>query len=349
MPPCPSLSGMSRPAALRAGMRRAVATRVSSYTGADIPAPARGAGHFLHIDDFTTDELKSMLDQAALVKKTFKGGDTSFQPFKGMSLAMIFAKASMRTKMSFETGFTKLGGTATYLGPDEAGVGKREAPKDVARVLSRYNNMIMARLFDHEHILELARYAEVPVINGLTDYNHPCQIMADAQTLIEARGSLEGSKVVYVGDGNNIVNSWLRLAARFPFEFVCVSPEGYTPDPATVALAENSPVGSTVLVTSDTDAVKGADVIYTDVWASMGQKAEAAERFKKFQGFTVDEAMMAKAGPQAFFMHCLPAERGIECTDGVIESDRSIVFSEAENRMWAQMGVMLHMMGAGLM
>lgn len=263
-------------------------------------------------------------------------------------MAMIFAKPSMRTRVSFETGFSLLGGHAIYLGPDDIQMGSREETRDVARVLSRYNDIIMARLFAHQDILDLARYSSVPVINGLTDFNHPCQIMADALTIIEHIGKLEGTKVVYVGDGNNIVHSWLLLAAVIPFHFVCACPKGFEPDESTVEKARHSGV-STIEITNDPKgAVKGANVVYTDVWASMGQKEEAAHRRQVFQGFQVDEALMKLAGPQAFFMHCLPAERGVEVTDGVIEAPNSIVFPQAENRMHAQNAIMLHSLGLGL-
>jgi ornithine carbamoyltransferase len=203
----------------------------------------------------------------------------------------------------------------------------------------------MARLFAHEDILELAEHSDSPVINGLTDYNHPCQIMADIMTVEEHIGRYENLKIVYVGDGNNIVHSWLRLAAKFPMDFVCACPVGYEPDPATVELARAAGVSQITISNDPMEAVKSADVIYTDVWASMGQKEEAEERKRRFQGFQVNEAMMAAAGPQAKFMHCLPAERGVECTDGVVEAPYSIVFDEAENRMHAQNGIMLHAMG----
>jgi ornithine carbamoyltransferase len=238
-----------------------------------------------------------------------------------------------------------LGGHAIYLGPDTIQLGQREATKDIARVIARYNDLIMARLFAHADLLELATFSDVPVINGLTDYNHPCQIMADALTMVETVGRVDGTKVVYVGDGNNITHSWIRLAGRYALDFVCACPPGYEPDAATVAAANAAGVGRVSVSHEPMDAVRGADVVYTDVWASMGQKAEAAERRARFQGFCVDEAMMAAAGPQAWFQHCLPAERGVETTDGVVESPRSVVFQEAENRMHAQNAIMLHCMG----
>ncbi len=299
---------------------------------------------FIHITDFTTDEILATLDLAEEIKQRFRKRD-AFRPFAGQSLAMIFAKPSARTRVSFETGFTWMGGHALYLGPNDIGIGKREAVKDIARVFSRYNDMIMARLFDHHHMEELAEHATIPVVNGLTDYNHPCQIMADILTIREHRGQLDNLKIVYVGDGNNIVHSWLRLAARLPFHFVCACPEGYEPDPDTVALARGKS-GSEVSIVHDLEAaVKDADVIYTDVWASMGQKDEAEQRAQIFKSFQVNEAVMEKTGKHTLFMHCLPAERGREVTDGVLEAPYSIVFDEAENRMHAQNAIMLKLAG----
>jgi len=299
---------------------------------------------FLHVDDLSTDESWQVLEMSRDIKAKF-GRRADFKPFRDHTLAMIFAKPSARTRVSFETGFFRLGGHAVYLTPQDIDIGKREAVKDIARVVSRYNDMIMARLFDHAHILELAEYASVPVINALTDYNHPCQIMADIFTVWEKRGHLDALKVVYVGDGNNIVHSWLRLAARLPMEFVCACPERYLPDQATVDLARRAG-GSRITVTHDPlQAVRGADVVYTDVWASMGKKHEFEERKGHFAGFQVNEALMAAAGPQAYFMHCLPAQRDVEVTDAVLESPASIVFDEAENRMHVQNAIMLFLTG----
>jgi ornithine carbamoyltransferase len=205
--------------------------------------------------------------------------------------------------------------------------------------------MIMARLFDHQHIIELAEYASIPVVNGLTDYNHPCQIMADILTLYEHRGNLDDMKIVYVGDGNNIVHSWLHLAARIPFHFTCVCPEGFEPDESTIQLVEDAGI-STVEVMHDPKAgVVGADLIYTDTWASMGQKDEAVARGKIFTDFQVNTAMMNATGKKTIFMHCLPAERGREVTDAVMESPSSIVFDEAENRIHAQNAIMVKIAG----
>ncbi|TKY75169.1 Ornithine carbamoyltransferase [Spatholobus suberectus] len=224
-------------------------------------------------------------------------------------------------------------------------MGKREETCDVARVLSRFNDIIMARVFAHQDVLDLAKYATVPVINGLTDYNHPCQIMADALTMIEAIGRFEGTKVVYVGDGNNIVHSWLLMASVIPFHFVCACPKGFEPDPKTVEKARKAGISKIEITNDPKEAVKGADVVYSDVWASMGQKEEAEYRCQVFQGFQVDQNLMDMAGSKAFFMHCLPAERGVEVTDEVIEAPNSVVFPQAENRMHAQNAIMLHVLG----
>jgi ornithine carbamoyltransferase len=299
---------------------------------------------FLHVDDLSSEEIWQVLEMSREVKARFQRRD-DFKPFRDQSLAMIFSKPSARTRVSFETGFYRLGGHAVYLTPQDIDIGKREAVKDIARVVSRYNDLIMARLFDHAYIRELAEYASVPVINALTDYNHPCQIMADIFTVWEKRGHLDDLKIVYVGDGNNIVHSWLRLATRIPMHFVCACPERYLPDGDTVALARAAG-GSTIAIEHDPlKAVAEADVVYTDVWASMGQKHELEERKRHFEGFQVNEALMAAAGPGAYFMHCLPAQRGLEVTDAVIESPASIVFDEAENRMHVQNAIMLFLTG----
>ena len=300
--------------------------------------------NFLHITDFDTEEIISTLRLALELKAGLKAGD-DYRPFKGQTLAMIFAKPSARTRVSFETGFFRLGGHALYLGPQDIQLGKREATKDMARVLSGFNDMIMARLFAHSDIMELGEYATVPVINGLTDYNHPCQIMADMLTIFERLSRWEDVKIVYVGDGNNIVHSWLRLAARLPLHFVCACPEGYLPDAATVKLAREAGLSTIEISHDPKSAVKDADIVYTDVWASMGQKEEFQERYARFQGFQINDELMAATGQKSLFMHCLPAERGVEVTDSVMEADYSIVFQQAENRMHAQNAIMLKIAG----
>ena len=299
---------------------------------------------FLHITDLTTQVILDFIDLAKEIKTKVLNKE-DYQPFNNCSLAMIFAKPSARTRVSFETGFFRLGGHALYLGPNDIGIGKREEVKDIARVFSGYNDMIMARLFDHRHILELAEYATVPVINGLTDYNHPCQIMADIFTIYEHRGNLNEMKVVYVGDGNNIVHSWLRLAARIPLHFTCICPEGFEPDTKTINLIEEAGLSTFELSHDPKKDIIDADVIYTDVWASMGQKDEVQTREKAFADFQVNSSMLNSTGKNTLFMHCLPAERGREVTDKVMESSNSIVFDQAENRMHAQNAIMVMLAG----
>uniref|UniRef100_A0A7S0RC67 ornithine carbamoyltransferase n=1 Tax=Pyramimonas obovata TaxID=1411642 RepID=A0A7S0RC67_9CHLO len=319
--------------------------RHANHARAELPSGS--TKHFLHLDDYTKDELFGLLKRAAEVKALLKSGDRSFTPLEGKTMAMIFAKPSMRTRVSFETGFSLLGGHAIYLGNDTIDLGKREATKDVARVLSGFNDIIMARTFAHQDVMDLAEYGSVPVINGLTDYNHPCQILADALTIWETSGKMEGMKVVYMGDGNNIVNSWLRYASVVPMDFTCCCPEGFLPDEETTAKAVAAGVSKITISHDPATAVLDADYIYTDVWASMGQKEEAEKREAVFRdaGFQVDGAMMARAGSQCKFLHCLPAERGRECTDEVCEADYSVIFQQAENRMHAQNAVILHLLG----
>ncbi len=233
--------------------------------------------HFLHISDYSESELWKILNLAKDLKQKFHNRE-DYKPFHNKSLAMIFAKPSARTRVSFETGFEWMGGHALFLGPDDIGIGKREAIKDISRLFSRYNDVIMARLFDHEHIIELAEYSTIPVINGLTDYNHPCQIMTDIFTVWEHLGELDNPKIVYMGDGNNIVHSWLHLAMRIPMNFVCCCPEDYTPDQTTLNNAVDSKISDIEISHNPNEAIKNADVVYTDVWASMGQKEEALHR-----------------------------------------------------------------------
>ena len=296
--------------------------------------------HFLHISDYSKEELWEILDLAKIVKSKFRKREDN-KVFNNKSLAMIFAKPSARTRVSFETGFEWMGGHALFLGPNDIGIGKREAIKDISRVLSRYNDIIMARLFEHEHIIELAEHSSVPIVNGLTDYNHPCQIMADIFTVWENLNDIDGAKIVYMGDGNNIVHSWLHLSMRFPLDFVCCCPEDYEPDAELVNQAKESGVSKITITNDPVSAVSGADVIYTDVWASMGQKEEAEERERVFKNFQVNEKLMSLTGKDTLFMHCLPAERDREVTDGVMESDNSIVFDQAENRMHVQNAIMI--------
>ena len=298
--------------------------------------------HFLHISDYSNSELWEILKLAKELKSKFHLRE-DHKIFQNRSLAMIFAKPSARTRVSFETGFEWMGGHALFLGPNDIGIGKREAIKDISRLFSRYNDVIMARLFDHDHILELAEYSTIPVINGLTDYNHPCQIMTDIFTVWEHLGTIDNPKIVYMGDGNNIVHSWLQLAMKIPIDFVCCCPEDFKPDEATLQKAIDSGISKINISHNPTEAILNADIVYTDVWASMGQKDEAAEREKLFSSFQVNEDLIEKSGKKTFFMHCLPAERGREVTDGVMEADYSIVFDQAENRMHVQNAIMAYL------
>ena len=300
------------------------------------------AKHLLHISDYSTDQIWEILHLSKELKTKFHNKE-NFKPFRDRSLAMIFAKPSARTRVSFETGFEWMGGHALFLGPNDIGIGKREAIKDISRLFSRYNDVIMARLFDHNHIIELAEYSDIPVINGLTDYNHPCQIICDILTIWEHKGSLDNLKICYMGDGNNIVHSWLQLASRLPMDFVCCGPEGFEPDLETVKMVEDSASSSFQLSHDPISAVRDADVIYTDVWASMGQKEEATEREKVFAPYQVNKDLISNTGKDTLFMHCLPAERGREVTDEVMESKNSIVFDQAENRMHAQNAIMVYL------
>ena len=298
--------------------------------------------HFLHISDYNESELWEILNLAKDLKEKFHSNE-DYNPFKNKSLAMIFAKPSARTRVSFETGFEWMGGHALFLGPNDIGIGKREATKDISRLFSRYNDIMMARLFDHDHILELAKYSTIPVINGLTDYNHPCQIMTDIFTIWEHLRNIDKPKIVYMGDGNNIVHSWLHLAMRVPINFVCCCPEEYTPDQNTINKALEDKISDIAVSHNPKDAIKHADIVYTDVWASMGQKKETAQREKIFSNFQVNESLMEASGKRTLFMHCLPAERGREVTDGVMEADYSIVFDQAENRMHIQNAIMVYL------
>ena len=295
---------------------------------------------FLSIADLGRDEIDDIFKLAADIKRKIKSGET-YHPLKGKTLAMIFQKPSARTRISFDTGMYLLGGYALNLSPAEIGIGTREAVSDVARVVSRYNDLIMARLFGHEDIIELAKYASVPVINGLTDLLHPCQIMADAFTLIEHRKSVEGLKIAYMGDGNNVANSWVNFASRYPIRLSLGTPEGFDPPADLIESAKKAGLSEISIHRDPHEAVADADVIYADVWASMGQEAETENRMKIFKDYQVNDALVKSAKKDVLVMHCLPAHRGQEITDSVIESPHSIVFDEAENRMHVQNAIMV--------
>ena len=299
--------------------------------------------NFISIADLSADEIHQTLELAVEIKAKLKAGE-DYKPLAGKTMAMIFAKPSARTRISFETGIQKLGGYALYLSPDDISIGKREAVKDIAQVISRYNEAIMARLFSHEHMLELAEYASIPVINGLTDYNHPCQVMGDILTVKEHRKNLDNLKVVFVGDGNNVVNSWLNLAAKIPMNFVLTGPDGYDPDEKTLTSARESGISNIEIIHDPVEAMKDADVVYTDVWASMGQEEESVKRAEEFKVYQLNSDLMSHAKPTALVMHCLPAHRGEEITDEVIDGANSIVFDQAENRMHIQNAIMVQLM-----
>jgi len=299
--------------------------------------------NFLHIDDLNKTEFEEIIQNAKNVKSKFKNNE-EFLPLTNKTMAMIFAKPSARTRISFEVGFYRLGGHALFLGPNDIGIGKRESVSDVAQVLSRFNDIIMARLFDHSHILELGKYADIPVINGLTDFNHPCQIMADIFTIIEKKGKADDLKISYVGDGNNIVHSWLELAMIIPINFTIICPESFKPDMNLFEKAKNKGLSNIEISHDPFSGIKGSDVVYTDVWASMGQKEEAEERRTIFKDFQVNSSLMNRAKSDAIFMHCLPAERGVEVTDEVCDSANSVIFDQAENRMHAQNAIILKLM-----
>jgi ornithine carbamoyltransferase len=294
---------------------------------------------FLAIPDYTRDELLGLFDLA----ERMRSGVYRDKPLAGKSLAMIFMKSSTRTRVSFEVGTWQLGGHALFLSPRDVQLGRGEPIADTARVLSRYVDGIMIRTFGHDEVVELARHATVPVINGLTDLLHPCQILADLLTVRQHLGTIDGRKVAWVGDGNNMANSWINGAYRLGFDLTLACPEGYDPDPAILKRAQT---GANVRVVRDpAEAVEGADVVNTDVWASMGQEEEQAIREKAFRGYIVDDALMSRAQQDAIFMHCLPAHRGEEVAASVIDGPQSVVWDEAENRLHVQKAIMAHLMG----
>lgn len=306
---------------------------------------ARTSPHFLTLADHTTEDVRRYLHLARMVKLN----PGAFRDAcAGQTLAMIFLKPSLRTRVSFQTGIFQLGGQGLYLGPTDIQIHRGESMADTARVLSRYVDGILARMFSHDDMLELAGHAEVPVLNGLTDHNHPCQVLADLQTMEEKFGHLTGRKLAYVGDGNNMAHSLMHGGALMGMHVAIAHPEGYGPDAEVLRRARRlaeSTGGSVTVGTSPQDAVSEADVVYNDVWASMGQESEAGERLTIFEAYRVDRALMAQARPSAIYMHCLPAHRGEEVTAEVIDGPQSVVFDQAENRIHAQKAVLIHLMG----
>jgi ornithine carbamoyltransferase len=296
---------------------------------------------FLAIPDFDTHELYEILDHA----QRMKVGQYRERPLAGRTLAMIFEKSSTRTRVSFEVGTYQLGGHALFLSSRDIQLGRGEPIRDMARVLSRYVDGIMIRTFAQNSVEELASFASVPVINGLTDLLHPCQIMADVMTIQENFGAdLRERKVAWIGDGNNMANSWLNAAWRFGFELRLACPEGYRPDSAILDRARSA---ARIVLTDDPhEAAAGADVVNTDVWTSMGQEEETQARLRAFAGYHVDDELMSRASDHAIFLHCLPAHRGEEVSDAVIEGPRSRVFDEAENRLHVQKALLVRLMSS---
>jgi len=302
--------------------------------------------HFLSLKDWSREEIELLFELAAAIKAE-PGNYAS--ALSGQSLAMVFQKPSTRTRVSFEVGMYQLGGQALFLGANDIQLHRGETIADTARVLSRYVQGIMARVFAHQDVLDLARHGSVPVINGLSDLLHPCQALADYFTLRERRGDLGGLKMAYVGDGNNVCHELMFGALKLGMRMSMGCPRDYQPNPLILKSAEREArkLGSPVpVVTEDPmQAVVGADVVYTDVWTSMGQEAESAQRLADFAGFQVTPEMMEMAGPQAAFMHCLPAHRGEEVSAEVIDGPQSVVFDEAENRLHVQKAVLVTLMG----
>ena len=294
---------------------------------------------FLAIPDFTASELVALFELAERMRR----GEYTNKPLAGQTLAMIFMKASTRTRVSFEVGTYQLGGHALFLSPRDVQLGRGEPIADTARVLSRYVNGIMIRTYAHQDVEELARYADVPVINGLSDLLHPCQILADLLTVRQHLGTWEGKKVAWIGDGNNMANSWINAAYRLGFDLTLACPKGY--EPANKLLVRAQETANVKLTRDPAEAIAGAHVVNTDVWASMGQEDEQRQREKDFAGYAVDSAMMKRAAKDAIFLHCLPAHRGEEVSADVIDGPQSRVWDEAENRLHIQKAIMAVLMG----
>jgi ornithine carbamoyltransferase len=299
---------------------------------------------FIAIADYSPEELQGLLDLAVQLKQERKSGGNN-PILKGKVLGMIFQKPSLRTRVSFDMAMRQLGGDALYLSPNEISMGQRESVADIARVMAGYVDGIMARVFAHEHITELARWSDVPVVNGLSDYNHPCQGMADALTIQEKCGNLKGLNVTYIGDGNNVAVSLLHICTKLGANFTIANPEDYDILPQAVELGKQfaAASGSTITQLRDPhEAVKGANVIYTDTWTSMGQEAESKKRELVFPPYQVNAQLVSEADPNVIVMHCLPAHRGQEITDEVADGPHSVLFPQAHNRMHAQKAILAH-------
>jgi ornithine carbamoyltransferase len=299
---------------------------------------------FLSVTDFTAEEVRENLELAIELKGKLAKGERP-DHLKGGVGALIFHKPSLRTRCSFEVGFRQLGGSAVYITDKEIEIGKRESVHDVAKVLSRYFAAVCIRTFSHDVVVELARHADVPVVNMLTDLLHPCQLMGDMQTILEHKGRVDDLTVAYMGDGNNLANSWMRMAQRVPMDLRIGTSPATLPDQGILEDTKNAGISKVQVLHDPVAAVKDADVIYTDVWASMGQKDRAAERAEQLAEFQVNSELVSNAKKDAVVMHCLPAERGREITDAVMDSPQSVVFDQAENRLHAQKAVLVKLLG----
>ncbi len=300
----------------------------------------------LSLEETTKQDIETILSISEMIRQKHRNNEI-FVPLLGKSLAMIFRKPSTRTRVSFEIAMFQLGGAALYLSPNELQLGRGESVPDTARVLSRFVNGIMIRTFAHSELIELAQNATIPVINGLTDFSHPCQILADMLTIKDKKKALQGITVAYIGDGNNVCNSWLFGAPKMGINLRVASPKGYEPDAEVVKRARvfaDASRSQLVITNSPEDAVRDADVVYTDVWTSMGQEQESAKRLKDFAGFQINQQLVKLAKKDCLVMHCLPAHRGEEITDEVIDGPNSVVFDEAENRLHAQKGILALLM-----
>ena len=299
--------------------------------------------HFLSVEDLERDEVTRLFRLTAELKSRIKAGDRA-PPLTGRTMALIFEKPSLRTRVTFEVGMVQLGGASVYLAAQEIGFGKRETVPDIARNLSRWVDIVTARVFSHATVEGLARFATIPVINGLSDREHPCQAMADLFTLWERGLDLGKTRLAWIGDGNNVCHSVLLLGARLGMDVIVATPPGYEPD-ATVVERCRRRGGKVALTTDAREAAEGADVVYTDVWISMGQEAERERRHEAFQRYQVNETLLRFASPKALIMHCLPAHRGEEITDTVLDGPQSVILDQAENRLHAQKAVILHLLG----
>jgi ornithine carbamoyltransferase len=306
------------------------------------PPPPSLVRHYLSIADLSAQEILQLL-QRALELKRFR---TSERPLDGLTAALVFQKPSLRTRVSFEVAMLQLGGHAVYLSPAEVGLGQRESAVDVSRVLSRYVDAIVARVFLHSDVVELAQHASVPVINALSDREHPCQILADLLTLYERKGSLQGIRLAYIGDGNNVAHSLALAAPGLGIDLRFACPDGYEPDPGVMEQAQSGAhSGAIELFRDPRKAVEGADAVYTDTWYSMGQESEAEARAPIFRRFQLNTELLSHAAPGALAMHCLPAHRNQEITDAVMDGAASVVYDQAENRVHVQKALLLRLFG----